>query len=168
MQNFEDYFKIEEYYDSSKSALIIPLILSLTIFILKIIKISKKELTKNKFYKIVKKITKNSFEIFFVGIFGISIFSFFVFPSIIFYICFFFYVVFLKLDFLHKNDFFQKRVMNFVFLVFICFILIFFCFDIDFSQFKLLFFLLFQKLFCCLKIFIIDQIIYFTNRFIYI
>ena len=133
MKNFEDYLKIEEYYDSSKSALIIPLILSLTIFILSIIKISKKELTKNNYYKQIKNITKNSFEVFFIGIFGISIFSFFVFPSILFYICFLFYIVFFKLNILHKDDFFKKRLMNFIFLVFICFILIFFCFDIDFS-----------------------------------
>ena len=133
MNTYESAQKLQELFDASKSALIIPVIFSFLSLVGTVIQSFFPNLLKIKCGKAVKKIADESYISFYISMVGVAMFAHYIAASIIVYLTISLYVLFICLPLLHRNKPKRKRVIDLVFLSFLMLLSLVFVFDVNFQ-----------------------------------
>ena len=108
MDSFKDIQKLQELFDASKSALIIPVVFSFAcgaIEAIEVLPFNKfKSIRENFIYKELVGLFVDGYKFYFIGAVSVAMFAHYISPAILLYIMLVLYVVFYKLALVHRRE----------------------------------------------------------------
>lgn len=137
MVQFDELAKLEEFFDTSKAVLFIPVLFSFCQILIDVSRMVDhflaKKVRESAAFKIIEELSDNCYKFCFVAIFGLMTFGMYASGAIVVYITLAFYVAFYSLPLIHKNEQFKKGIMEFVLFLLICVLLLILLLDVSFN-----------------------------------
>ena len=108
MDSFKDIQKLQELFDGSKSALIIPVVFSFVSVLIEAVEVlpfaKLQPLKDNIIYREVVGVFVDGYKFYFIGTISVAMFAHYISPAILLYIMLVLYVVFYKLALVHRKE----------------------------------------------------------------